>query len=507
MTETTRQASPPTAADTPDASKLSVLDTAVPPEKRAWRPNRRWWIAALIVIVAATAWYLSTRNGEATTTRPLTVKVELGDIENAVTAAGTLQPSKYVDVGAQVSGQLEKLHVDVGDTVKAGDLVAEIDATVQLTKVEASRANLEALQSQMSSRESSLDLAKARLERQTLMMAEDATSQDDYDNAVNQLASAESGLIQLRSQIEQARASLASDEATLGYSKIYAPIDGTVVSVDMKEGQTLNAVQMAPTIMRIADLSTMTVEAEVSEADVSKLTRGMPVYFTTLGGGERRWTGTLRQVLPTPVIENNVVLYTAKFDVENADGALLSDMTAQVFFVTASAHGVLKVPVAAVTYADSPARSAAGSGQARSFTPGQGPMAGSGAPGQGQRPSGGAPGQGQFPSGPPGQGQFPSGPPGQGQMPMSPPGEAGARPGMSAQGGTGARDDRPGRAATVRVVAADGSIETRDVRIGLASRISAEVLSGLSEGEEVVAGRVDTPTQTQGRSGPPFGPF
>ena len=476
MTETMRHAPAPKSTDMPDASKLSVLDTAVPPEKRAWRPSRRWWIAALIVIVAATAWYLSARNGETTTTRPLTAKVEVGDIENAVTAAGTLQPSEYVDVGAQVSGQLEKLHVDVGDTVKAGDLVAEIDATVQLTKVEASRANLEALQAQLSSRESSLDLAKARLERQTLMMAEEATSQDDYDNAVNQLATAESSLIQLRSQIEQARASLASDEATLGYSKIYAPIDGTVVSVDMKEGQTLNAVQMAPTIMRIADLSTMTVEAEVSEADVSKLTRGMPVYFTTLGGGERRWTGALRQILPTPVIENNVVLYTAKFDVENADGALLKDMTAQVFFVTASAKNVLKVPVAAVTYANSPARSTAGAGQARSFTPSQGPMAGSGAPGQGQ-------------------------------MPMPPRVEPGARPGVSAQGAPGAKDDKPGRAATVRVVAADGSIETRDVRIGLASRISAEVLSGLSEGEEVVAGRVDTPAQTQNRGGPPFGPF
>ncbi|MCL4137218.1 UNVERIFIED_CONTAM: hypothetical protein GTU68_040824, partial [Idotea baltica] len=281
------------------------------------------------------------------------VVVEQGDIENAVTAAGNLQPSEYVDVGAQVSGILEKLHVDVGDKVTTGQLLAEIDATVQLNRVEASRASLSALEAQQSARQAALKLAQANADRQTRLITEDATSQADFDQAINTLASAQSSLIQLQSQIAQSKASLASDEATLSFSTISAPIEGTIISITMKEGTTLNASQQAPTILRIADLSTMTVQGEVSEADVSKLKPGMDVYFTTLGGGARRWYGKLRQILPKPVVLNNVVLYTALFDVENPDNTLLSDMTAQIFFVTASAQGVTHVPVGALNFRDS----------------------------------------------------------------------------------------------------------------------------------------------------------
>jgi len=486
------------------ARALDPGDGAVQTPKRGSHARRYRWIALLVLIAAVIVWYGYDHTEVAKTAQPLIAVVEVGDIENAVTAAGTLQPSEYVDVGAQVSGQLEKLHVEVGDEVKTGDLVAEIDATVQANKVEASRASLEALQAQLAARESSVTLAKARLERQTTMMAEDATSQDDYDDAVNQLASAQSSFTQLRSQIAQAKASLGSDEATLGYSKIYAPMDGTVVTIEMKEGQTLNAVQQAPTILRIANLSTMTVEAEVSEADVSKLGKDMPVYFTTLGSGERRWTGNLRQILPTPTIENNVVLYTALFDVDNADSTLLTDMTAQVFFVTASAHDVLKVPVAAVTYMASTDGSATGSAPAGFGR--QGRPAFSGPPGQGRAPS--SSGQGQFGSTPPGPGQFPSAPSGQGAMPTAPPGQGREWPGMKPGEVPNEADDQPGKAATVQVVTADGSFETRNIRVGLASRIAVEVLSGLGQGEEVIAGTIDTAGQKKNNDGPPgFGPF
>jgi macrolide-specific efflux system membrane fusion protein len=129
--------------------------------------------------------------------RPLLATVERGDIENAVTAAGFLQPSTFVDVGAQVSGQLEVLHVEVGDVVAAGDPLAEIDATVQFNRVEASRASLRALEAQLSAREASLKLATANAERQTRLMDDDATTEADFDNAMNSLASAQSGLVQL----------------------------------------------------------------------------------------------------------------------------------------------------------------------------------------------------------------------------------------------------------------------------------------------------------------------
>lgn len=131
--------------------------------------------------------------------------------------------------------------------------------------------------------------------------------------------------------MQQTESTLRGDVANLGYIKIYAPMAGTVVSQMAKQGQTLNANRQAPIIMRIADLSTMTAQAQVSEADVPKLRVGMDVYFTTLGGDNRRVYGKLRQISPTPAIVNNVVLYDALFDVPNPNQVLMTQMTAQVF--------------------------------------------------------------------------------------------------------------------------------------------------------------------------------
>jgi macrolide-specific efflux system membrane fusion protein len=150
---------------------------------------------------------------------------------------------------------------------------------------------------------------------------------------------------------------LRGDEANLGYTKIYAPITGTVVSQAAKQGQTLNANQQAPVIVRLADLSAMTVQAQVSEADVPKLHIGMDVYFTTLGGDNRRYYGKLRQIPPTPIVVNNVVLYDAVFDVANPNQMLMTQMTAQVFFVASSAKDAVLVPVTALRPMATEARS------------------------------------------------------------------------------------------------------------------------------------------------------
>ena len=129
-------------------------------------------------------------------------------------------------------------------------------------------------------------------------------------------------------------------------------MNGTVVALPARQGQTLNANLSAPTILQIADLSTMTVWTQVSEADVPKLKVGMDAYFTILGKPGQRWSGKLRQILPTPEIINNVVLYTALFDVANPDGELMTRMSAQVFFVIASAHDVITVPVSTLQPVD-----------------------------------------------------------------------------------------------------------------------------------------------------------
>jgi macrolide-specific efflux system membrane fusion protein len=271
-----------------------------------------------------------------------------GDLEDIVSATGTLQPRDYVDVGTQVSGQVKKLHVAIGSTVKKGELLAEIDPAVYLSKVDASQAQLRNLEAQLDQRQAQARLAEQKAQRQANMMREQATTAEAVQTAEAELQAAKAQVQALKAQIQQTRSTLRGDQANLEYTKIYAPMAGTVVAQNAKEGQTLNANQSAPIVLRIADLSTMTVQTQVSEADVSRLRVGMPVYFTTLGDQGKRWHGKLRQVNPTPEVVNNVVLYNALFDVPNTDGALMTQMTAQVFFVVAQAKDALLVPYGAV---------------------------------------------------------------------------------------------------------------------------------------------------------------
>ncbi|MFP1677601.1 efflux RND transporter periplasmic adaptor subunit [Alloalcanivorax sp. C16-2] len=312
-----------------------------------WIKRHPWVsLSVLVLVVALGAWLWPAGDGGAGQWR--TAEVERTDIEDLVTALGTLEPLDYVDVGAQVSGQLEKLHVDVGDTVKEGQLLAEIDASVQQARVEEGKAQLDALRAQLEQQHAELELARLQFERQERLREADATSDDAWQSARATLATTRAQIKVLQAQIKQTQSSLEGDQATLGYATIYAPRDGTVVTLEARQGQTLNANQTTPTLMRIADLSTMTVSTQVSEADVDRLSPGMPVYFNTLGNGEARYDSTLRQVLPTPEEVNNVVLYTAEFDIDNPEGRLMSGMTAQVFFVVNAADNALSVPAGAV---------------------------------------------------------------------------------------------------------------------------------------------------------------
>lgn len=419
------------------------------------RRIKPWWAAAALLVVVGLWWFMRGEDTEETD-QPLLATVEIGSIENTIASAGTLKPSAFVDVGAQVSGQLQKLYVEVGDMVEQGQLLVEIDARVQESRVEASRASIAAQEAQLDARRASLELARSNAERQERLMAENATSQLEYDNAVNNLAAAESGLIQLQKQIEQSRASLTTEETQLEFTKIFAPATGTIVSIEMIEGRTLNAAQMAPNILRIADLTSMRVEADISEADIGDLRPGMQVYFTTLGGGNRRWYGTLQQILPTPEVLNNVVLYTGLFEVENADGALLSEMTAQVYFVTASAENVLTVPLGALRFPEADELPGG-------FAVAQGSPAGVAPPEGFRPPEGFTPPAGGF--------------------------GGGGRPRGGFAANTPNASPRP---AIATVVSAEGTQEDRQVMVGVTSRIDAEIVSGLRAGEQVIAGIVQT---------------
>ena len=430
-------------------------------------------LLALLVVAVGGGYYWYRSSHQVSGDKPLVSTAVIGDVENAVASSGTLQPSNTVPVGAQVSGQLQKLHVQIGDQVEVDQLLGEIDARVQRNKVDSSRASIASAEAQIAARKEALVLAEANWERQQRLWSEQATSKQEYDSAKNNLAAAQASLTQQEQSIIQSKATLATDETLLEYTKIFAPIAGTVVSLPMKEGTTLNATQQSPTIMSIANLTTMTVETQISEADVGKVYTGMPVYFTTLGSNGRRWYSTLRQILPTATATNNVVTYTGLFDVDNGDGALLSGMTTQVYFVTSSARNVLTIPLGAVTFADA-APAARGPGEG-----GRRPQGAAGGGSNGAPPNGGPSAGGERPRG------EDAALGGATVTNTSFPGDARRRGGAGAA--TGARAPAP-RQGKVRVVAADGSISDREVTIGVTSRVTAEVMSGLSEGEQVVAG-------------------
>ncbi|MDG2090645.1 MAG: efflux RND transporter periplasmic adaptor subunit [Gammaproteobacteria bacterium] len=411
----------------------------------------------LILIVGSGSYYWLGSDEDVIESQPLLTAVQIGDIENTIAATGSLKPFETVEVGAQVSGQLLNLYVEAGDKVEEGQLLAEIYANQQEQRVESSRANLAGQEAQLASRNSALALAQANADRQARLMEADATSQLDFDNAMNQLAAAQANLTQAQRQIDQSRANLDIEEQELSFTRIVAPIAGTVVSVNMTEGRTLNATQQAPTILTIADLTKMSVEAEISEADISSLNNGMEVYFTTLGGGNRRWNSSLRQILPQPTITNNVVLYTGLFDIENNDGALLPEMTAQIYFVTSASRDVLTVPIGALTFLDGgPASAGSGFNEI---------MANSAAGGRG----GGF--NGSIPPGVQDGSNFP----------------AGSRPNAGRLAGN-PRGGATTSLATAQVQLNDGTLETREIIVGLTSRVSAEVIYGLKVGESVVSG-------------------
>lgn len=321
--------------------------TALPAFFRRLSPRARWSALGLALLLAAgVIWYVrSAGNGEP---QYRTALVETGDIEQTVTALGSLQPKDYVDVGAQVSGELQLVHVEIGDVVKKGDLLAEVDPTVYASLVAADKAKLRDLHAQIVGQEAQLALAEIQHRRNLELRKIDAVSQDALDTSAASMKATRAAIESLKAQVDQAQSTLEGDEANLNYTKIYAPMAGTVVSQTTLQGQTLNSRQSTPVILQIADLSTMTVKAQVAEADVSKLRTGMPVYFTTLGMPDRKWRSTVRQILPTPETVNDVILYNALIDIANPDKLLMTSMTAQVFFLLGEAKNVPIVPASAL---------------------------------------------------------------------------------------------------------------------------------------------------------------
>jgi len=319
--------------------------------------------AAVLVLLAARFLFFRTPPAPGYATAPAVV----ADLEDSVLASGTLEAYNQVSVGAQVSGQLKSLKVRLGDRVEKGQLVAEIDSLTQQNDLRNAQAALETVRAQLRSKQATLKQAELAFRRQATMLERDATSREEYESAEATLGVTRAEIAELQAQIAQAEIEVDTAKVNLGYTRITSPIDGMVVAIVTKEGQTVSAIQQAPTIIKVAQVDTMTVKAQISEADVVRVRPGQEVYFTILGEPDHRYYAKLRAIEPAPDSimqeENNSLLaaststsnstssavyYNGLFDVPNPGEKLRISMTAQVNIVLSKADKALTIPSAAL---------------------------------------------------------------------------------------------------------------------------------------------------------------
>ncbi|KAF0569017.1 Macrolide-specific efflux protein MacA [Psychrobacter nivimaris] len=411
----------------------------------------KWGVITLIIVALGALAYTFLKPEE-TTPNYLTATVEVGDIENNVMASGKVKALNTVDVGAQVSGEVKRLYVEVGDEVKQGDLIAQIDQVTQKNSLSNEQASLEqseaALQSaqaeslskqaslksayaDLASRQSELKQAQSDFARLQDLVAIDAISQQEYDTQATSVETAKAAVANARAAIDTAKAAIATTEANinsqqaalrksrtnvstaeedLSYTTIRAPISGTVVSITTEQGTTVNANQTAPTLVTLADLSTVRINAQISEADVINVSAGMPAYFNIIGNPDKQYDATLTAIEPAPEQISSTsstdaaIYYVGYVEVPNPDRLFRIDMTAQIYIIVNEAKNTLLVPSTVI---------------------------------QEKRTKG----------------------------------------------------KEKGKAATgkfVRVLKEDGTVEERTVEVGIDNRVNAQILSGLKEGEEVI---------------------
>jgi HlyD family secretion protein len=455
--------------------------------------RRTLWTVVAIVAVVIVAWVILAARAKASP-KPRVAVLERGDIVASVTATGTVEPVVQVEVGTQVSGTIAKLHADFNDTVKQGQVVAELEPWLY----EAALANAQA---SVAHAEATLHEAERAHKRAVDLRARDVISDVDLEAAVSTYE-------QRQAELRQARAGLQSAQVNLSHTVIRAPISGVVVSRQVDVGQTVAASLAAPNLFVIAqDLTHMRVETKIDEADVGRIRAGLPANFTVDAFPDDSFNGTVSQVRLEPVVDQNVVTYTTVIDVPNRDLKLRPGMTANVTIVFDRRQNALKIPNAALRFrppdsqraggARAGGRDASAAGESTGGPAGGAPAAGAGSGGGstvgpgtapdsarhgGHRGRGGAGADSAHRSwrgGARGQGGGWSG----GGAAGAPAG--GAVPGGVALGGRrgGARDQR------VYVLGSDGKMKPVRVRTGITDGAFTEVVSGdLKEGDRIVIG-------------------
>ena len=291
----------------------------------------------------------------------ITQPVMRQSVQKVVNATGEVHAVDLVTVGAQTTGQIEKLYVDVGQKVKKGDMIAEIDSTTQQNEVDINKVRLKSYEAQLRAAKTSLAIAEKQYERMQTLKKQNAASEEDLENAKDVYETALSKVAEVEASLKETEISLSTAETNLGYTKITAPLDGTVVSVPVKEGQTVNSAMDTPTIVQIADLSRMEILMEISEGDVSHVRAGNKVRYYTLADMDNVKETTLKSIDPgltqltdgqytdTEVVESSeAIYYYGRLEVPNEDGHLRIGMTTQNVIYVESAENVLTVPSVAI---------------------------------------------------------------------------------------------------------------------------------------------------------------
>jgi len=278
-----------------------------------------------------------------------TVTARRGDIVQTVDAAGKLQLHKWADTYAQIGGQVKEVMVAIGDTVKADQSLVEITPSQQPTKVESQRAQMARMQADLADQLAQREFAQLQFERQTQLKAQNATREESFEAARMTASSASARVDAITAQIGELEATLKIDGEARQKTLVKAPIAGTVVTLAARPGQMVMPAQPAAPLLRIADLSTLTVAARVAESDVTRLRAGMAARFSTPGYPGKQWSGKLRQVIPVPADgtgdQGKEAFYIVLFEVKNQNRELMSGMSAKVQFVVAQAQEAVLLPV------------------------------------------------------------------------------------------------------------------------------------------------------------------
>ena len=331
--------------------------------------KKRFFILLGLAVAAGAAYYFFSSNSKQETTY-LTESVTRGNVEKTVVASGSVESVNEVDVGAQASGKITKLYVKLGQEIKKGEMIADIDSTTQINTLNTKKAALVSYQAQLKAKKTAYDVALSSYNRLSKLYTQKATSLDSLNTAKSTLDNAKAEMEAIEANIKQAEIEVNTAETNVGYTKITAPMDGTVISVPVSEGQTVNANQTTPTIVTIADLSKMKIKPEISEGDITKVKAGQEVSFTILSDSQTVYHSVIDSVDPanTTITDSSstssstnssssssttsAIYYYANVLIDNPDRTLRIGMTTENNIKIANAKDVLLISNMAIQKRD-----------------------------------------------------------------------------------------------------------------------------------------------------------